>query len=437
MLAIADQNVADASAAASAAQASLDAARSRAARLTSSLPGYNTIMRSESQLVRSIEDGRNSVQMLAKSVEDLSLRQKAVESKDDPITVIAAAGPALQVAPRVFRNMIMAIILGLFLAAAAALLHDSLDDHINDEEEARWLLDTPILGHLPMLPDADRHLISLEASDARILENFRVLRSNVQFTLMNRTNHALMVTSTIPAEGKTSTASNLAIAMALDGRRIILVDADLHRPQLDGLFGLAKQPGLSNVLVGQAALQDALQATDIPGLRVLTCGVLPPNPAELLNSQAMDELLEAMKADSDMVIFDSPPCLATADAQVLSAKVDGVVYVMELGKVHKSSVQRSFELFHQAQARVLGVVFNKIESSNRDSYTYYDYGYYGDGHGKSTGGDDKAIAGPEKKVLPHRRANGTNGEAAATSNGSSANGDRGHAQVAGDDKQEL
>jgi len=250
-----------------------------------------------------------------------------------------------------------------------------------------------------------------------------------------------MVTSTIPAEGKSSTASNLAIAMALDGRRIVLVDADLHRPQLDSRFGLARQPGLTNVLAAQATLEDALQETDIPGLRILTSGVLPPNPAELLNSMAMDELLEAMKEVADTVIFDSPPCLATADAQVLSAKVDGVIYVMELGKVRKSAVQRSFELLHQAHAHVLGVVFNKIDQTSHGHHYYsYDYGYYSNEE-KADVNHQSAGALGEAKSKSSRKSSSSNGTSSngignGSSNGSKSAGSSATVEALTQDKED-
>jgi len=405
-----------------AASANLQELKARVETLRASVKGYNSFSRTQSQLQRDIDSGKSDVANLAKSVNDLSLRQEATEAKNDPIKVIAAAGRASQVSPKVMRNIVLAILLGLLLACGAALLQDSLDDHINDEEETRWLLDTPILGHLPLIPDGQSHLISLKGGDNHLLERFRVLRNNVQFTLVNRSNRLLMVTSTIPAEGKSSTASNLAIAMALDGRRIILVDADLHRPQLDSRFNLARQPGLTNVLADQSTLEDALQDTEIPGLRILTSGVLPPNPAELLNSQAMNELMDALKEDADTVIFDSPPCLATADAQVLSSKVDGVIYVMELGKVRKSAVQRSFELLHQAHAHVLGVVFNKIESAHGDRYYSYDYGYYGeDKSSKKESKSAGALGNADSKTLSARRAS-ANGTGSTNGSNDGSNG---------------
>ena len=139
-----------------------------------------------------------------------------------------------------------------------------------------------------------------------------------------------------------------------------------------------QQPGLTNVLVGHTSLDDALKDTHIPGLRVMTAGPLPPNPAELLNSQAMRQLHNNLKERADYVIFDSPPCLATADAQVMAAETDGVLYVVQFGEAKKSAVRHAVEMLRQARTRILGVVFNKIDlTAKRDAYYYGYYGYYG------------------------------------------------------------
>jgi capsular exopolysaccharide synthesis family protein len=220
--------------------------------------------------------------------------------------------------------------------------------------------------------EADGYAVGPERT---LLERFRVLRSNVQFTQVDRPHSTMLVTSTVPQEGKSYTASNLAAAMALDGRRVILVDADLHRPRQHGVFKVPVQPGLTNVLVGQAQLKDCLHETGIEGFRVLTAGVLPPNPVELLNSPSMESVLELLKSEADLVIFDSPPVLATADAQVLASKVDGVLYVMQLGSVPKSAVARSFELLEQARANILGIALNKI--GGETNFSGYYSGYYG------------------------------------------------------------
>lgn len=396
--------IADARAALSAAQANLRELRTRAAYTNKSLSRYNPIEREQMQLQRNLAASGNAVTSLTQSVEELSLRQKALEASNDPVRIIEAAGPATKIAPRTSRNLIMAVLMAVLLACGAALLIESLDDHLHDEESVRHLVNTPILGHFPLMKDHQPSLLALAAglqssqyesgalvdaavpdpqtlarypmhSDRHLLENFRMLRSNVQFTLANQPHRTLLVTSTMPAEGKSYTASNLAIAMALDGRRVVLIDSDLHRPRLHEAFDLPRQPGLSNVLVGQSQLDDCLRESGVPGMRLLTAGVLPPNPVELLNSPTMAALIETLKGKADVLIFDAPPLLATADAQVLASKVDGVLYVMQLGRVPRSAVQRSFELLRQARANVIGIVFNKIsERIQSDGYYGYSYG---------------------------------------------------------------
>src|SRR5207249_4469182 len=147
----------------------------------------------------------------------------------------------------------------------------------------------------------------------------------------------MMVTSAVPGEGKSVTSCNLAVAMALDGYSVILVDADMRRPTIHDKFDLPRQPGITNVLLGNTTLEDTVQDTTIDGLRVLTTGPLPPNPPELLNSQSMRQVLQDLREMADIVVVDAPPLLATADAQVLSAHVDGVLLVMQLGAIKKSA----------------------------------------------------------------------------------------------------
>ena len=189
--------------------------------------------------------------------------------------------------------------------------------------------------------------------------------------------YSVLVTSPAPGDGKTTVATNLAITIAQSGKRVLLIDADLRLPTHHTIFSIPEPeqaPGLSGVLAGQATLNDAVRRSPVEGLDLLPCGPRPKNPAELLNSQAMHDLHEALKDRCDIVIFDSPPSLATADAQVLSADVDGVLYVVQFGEAKKSAVRHAGDLLRQARARVLGVVFNKIDlAANRDDYYY---GYY-------------------------------------------------------------
>jgi capsular exopolysaccharide synthesis family protein len=187
--------------------------------------------------------------------------------------------------------------------------------------------------------------------------------------------------------------------MAFEGKRVILADADLRRPNVHRLMGLEPAPGLTDVLAGQADLEDALHPTDVPGLSILPSGVIPPNPAELLSSEPMDRLIDALRQCADVVIFDTPPCLPVTDAQVLSSKLDGVVLVVEVGEARKAAVQHAKRLFDQAHARTLGLVFNKIAEHAMEGYYYYGRGYYGDEprslrNGKSPHADSNGHVAP-------------------------------------------
>ena len=423
-----DASVANARAEMRAAEANRATATARATQLESGLAVFNPIERNVGQLQRDIDTGRETVMMLSKSVEELGLRQKAAEAASNPVTIIASAGRGSQIAPQVARNIVLSLLVALILASGAALLQESLDDHVSDEEEARQMLGTPVLGHSPFQGKGEQPLLGLPNSDANLLERFRGLRSNVQFTLINRPNHMLLVTSTVPGEGKTTTSSNLAIAMALDKRNVILVDADLRRPRVHEVFGLSQHMGLTHVLVGQAKLDDVLKETHVPGLRVLTAGVQPPNSAELLNSPLMDDIMSDLRERAEVVIFDSPPCLAAADTQILSAKVDGVLYVMELGKIHKSAVQRSFELLNQARAHIVGIVFNKVNEGKGQDYYGYGYGYgYGNGDGS---GDDETKNGLGMALQKIDNLHASNGSSNANGENGSNGSERAHANGA-------
>jgi capsular exopolysaccharide synthesis family protein len=294
----------------------------------------------------------------------------------------------------------LALTLGLLLGAAAALLQESLDDHVRGEDEARRLVSAPVLAHFPELPTKlSTQVHDPAVPDPRVLEGFRVLRTNVQFALVGKPGRTIQVLSSIPSEGKSFTARNLATVMALDGRKVILVDADLHRPSQHRMFGVPQHPGLTHMLVGRATIEECLQETTLPGLSIIPAGDLPPNPAELLNSSVMDEIVARLQTMADVVIFDSPPMLATADGQVLASKVDSIIYVVELGVVPRSGLQRAFELLQQVNARVIGVVFNKVDHGEfPDVYSYYGqyrpFGEAGSGDGANGASGDGSGSSP-------------------------------------------
>lgn len=356
-------------------QATIKDAQARLDTAEIGIDSFGPLERRQSEMMRDIELHKGTVSLLVKSVEDLRLRSKMTH---DPVLVIAPAGTAVQVAPKKVNNLVYASLIGLMLGLCFALLQEFMDDRINSPEDARRIVGTPALGYVPLIENEDSRLLNGARGGGSVLESYRVLRSNVRFAAIDTRIRSILVTSTVPGEGKSVTAYNLAVSMALDGRSVILVDTDLRRPTMHEKAKLSQQPGLTNVLVGHTPFESAIKETGIPGMRVLTAGPLPPNPAELLNSQAMRQLHQTLKESADVVIFDSPPCLATADAQVLAAECDGVLYVVQFGEAKKSAVKHAIEMLRQARARVLGVVFNKIDlTAKRDAYYYGYYGYYG------------------------------------------------------------
>jgi capsular exopolysaccharide synthesis family protein len=205
-----------------------------------------------------------------------------------------------------------------------------------------------------------------------------VLRTNLQFAAVDRPLRTLLITSPAPTEGKSLTAANLAVAQAQAGRRVILVDTDLHRPRLHRLFKLRNNAGVTTALLAEhPALDDLLQEASVPGLRVLTSGPLPPNPAELLGSARMKELLVELTAVADTVVLDSPPATAFSDAAILSTQSDGVLLVLDSGHTRREIARRSLEALGRVNARVVGVLLNRMPTRGAGYYYYYYYYHYG------------------------------------------------------------
>jgi capsular exopolysaccharide synthesis family protein len=217
-----------------------------------------------------------------------------------------------------------------------------------------------------------------------ISEAFRALRTNLEFRSLDKPLKSLVVTSSLPEEGKSTVAANLAIAMAQAGKRVILVDTDLRRPSLAKLFSLDAARGFTTVLLNREdrgrALDEVLQPTMVPQLRVLTSGPLPPNPAELLASESMIALLRDLEARADLVIFDSPPLGPLTDAVVLSARVSGTLLVVRASSTRRTLVTNSINMVRKVNGTVLGTVLNMVHLKGISNYSYYYYyqtQYYG------------------------------------------------------------
>lgn len=203
-----------------------------------------------------------------------------------------------------------------------------------------------------------------------VAEAFRTLRTNLQFSALDRELRTLLVTSAGPGEGKSTITLNLAIAITQSGKEVILVDADLRKPVIHKLFGLRNEIGLTNILVHGPA-EEALQETAVPNLKVVTSGPIPPNPAEMLASGMMDKVRDFLKERAEMVLFDCPPVVAVTDAAVLSRKVDGVLLVVQLGAVEREAARQAKALLENVDAPLLGVVINNVAESSGYYYYYY------------------------------------------------------------------
>ncbi len=246
-----------------------------------------------------------------------------------------AALPTAPVGPNKLATILLAAAIGFLLAAGAAYLLEYLDDTLKNPDDVKKVTGLITLGAVPQIGGiTPGHELALLASGQSIAsEAYRILRTNLQFAGIDRPLRTLMISSPAPGEGKSLTVSNLGAAFAQTGQRVLLVDADLHRPRLHRIFGLHNNVGLTTALLEVRPTVDGLlQETQIPGLQVLTSGPLPPNPAELLGSARMRELTQTLLAAVDIVIFDTPPVTALSDAAIMSRQVDGVLMVMGAGR---------------------------------------------------------------------------------------------------------
>ncbi len=346
------------------AQAGLAAAGTNTADTSSTLVSAGDKEQEQQDLEENAERFKTKALALIKTEEDLELRAAAARSV---VTLVTPSHHAVKVSPKRGQNLVFAGILGLVLGICFALLQEYLDDRVNSPDHVKGLISAPTLGFIPLVKQEAELLVSSGTASA-VMESYRALRSNVGFATVDSDSNAILITSTRPGEGKSTTAVNLASSMALDDKKVILVDLDLRRPTVHQKLHLDPGCGVTNVLMGHKTLDEALQSTEIPGLEVLTSGPLPPNPAELMNSQAMRKLLDELRSKADVVIIDSPPLLATADSQVLSALVDGVVYVIQFGVVRKPELRHAYSLLQQANINMLGVVFNMIDVSTNKEY---------------------------------------------------------------------
>lgn len=217
-----------------------------------------------------------------------------------------------------------------------------------------------------------RQIITLTNPKSPISESYRALRTNIDFSSIDDKLQVLMVSSAGPGEGKSTTITNLAVTFAQSDRKVLLIDADLRKPTAHHTFSISNRMGLSSVISQQCTLEEAIQGTDIPNLDVMTSGAIPPNPAEMMGSRRMTALIEQLRVMYDIILIDTPPLLAVTDAQIVATKSDGVILVVDQGRVKRDIAAKAVKNLENVNARILGVVLNNVKrKANEEAYYYY------------------------------------------------------------------
>lgn len=337
----------------------------------------------DSDPVAAARIANTAAQVLVDLVDDVeSANEVDAGAPGDPtpvgLTIVEQASPPLSpVAPNALQNLTVGVLIGLALGVGITLLIEVLDTRLRGRAAIEKLTDTSILGAFHTEPaDTAQLILGSTESYSRRAESFRQLRTHLQFASIDGGLRSVMVTSSVPGEGKSTTSANLALVLAEAGNSVLLVDADLRRPRQHEMFGLEDAVGLTTVLTGRISLGDAAQAVDGAGrLAVLTSGELPPNPSELLGSAAMERALSEMERTYNVVIIDTPPLINVSDPTALSTLASGVLLVASAdGRLHRDQLRQSLENLSFVQAKLLGVVLNRVEVARGEqtsSYAYY------------------------------------------------------------------
>jgi non-specific protein-tyrosine kinase len=294
------------------------------------------------------------------------------------LSVVKAADlPAVPVVPNTKLNLALGILVGLALGIGLAVAREVLDTRVRNPEELEETFHLATLSVIGFDPGAKAKPLIVHDDPRSIRsEAFRRLRTNLQFVDVDKRPRSIVITSAVPGEGKSTLTCNLAISLADAGIDVVLIDGDLRRPAIADYLGLEGAVGLTNVLVGQVELDDALQPWGASGrLRVLTSGMLPPNPSELLGSRQMSDLVELLHGDA-LVLIDAPPLLPVTDAAVLAAEASGALLVVRAKSTRRDQLTGALESLRSVNAHVLGAVLNMAPTKGPDAYSY-GYGYYG------------------------------------------------------------
>ncbi|MBN2570226.1 MAG: polysaccharide biosynthesis tyrosine autokinase [Deltaproteobacteria bacterium] len=327
-------------------------------------------------LQQEVDSSRSLYDMLLKRMKETSVSE---ENRSVNIHVIDRAEvPKQYYKPKLKQNFFLAAIVGLFLGIGFAFLIEYLDDTVKKPEDIERLFNLPYLGPVPHFDhsgdEPENELITLRDPQSSASESYRGIRTGILFSTPGKTPRTILVTSPGVGAGKSVTAANIAVVMAQSGTKVLLLDVDMRKPRQHRIFGKKNEKGLTNILVGEEDWRPSINNTSIPGLDYISVGPIPPNPAELVGSKRMREVVETFLEHYDRVILDSSPIMAVTDPMVLSKLVDGVVLVLNAGVVTKEQVKRARQQLRNVQANILGVVLNNIDTA-KGNY-YYNYHYY-------------------------------------------------------------
>jgi capsular exopolysaccharide synthesis family protein len=284
------------------------------------------------------------------------------------------SGSSTPVSPNIPQNLAIGLIFGLFLGIAAAFLRDYFDDSVNSKDAVERVTGVPAMGLIPKFASDEGELVAATGSGSPSTEAFRSLRTSVKFTTVDRDVRVIQVTSASAGEGKTVTAANLATVLAQAGDRVVLVSADLRRPRVEELFGTTLTPGLTEVLIGEVTLPQAVRAVDaVPNLSILPSGQPPTNPSELLSGERARRLVQVLAQTYDIVVLDCPPLLPVTDSLVLARMADVSLLVTSARQTSRRELERAVELLNQMHANLTGCVITSLDPD--DAYSSGPYGY--------------------------------------------------------------
>lgn len=311
-------------------------------------------------------------------VRELETPPTGVASPDARVIVEQRASvPTNPVTPNKRRNLLLGLVAGAMLGVGLAIVRDRLDNTVKDRDILEEITGVGMVGSIPL--DKELHkkpAISFDGNSSAIAESFRKLRTNLQFLAVDNPPRVIVVTSASAGEGKSTTAVNVALALAEAEHNVVLVDGDMRRPSVDKYLEIVGAVGFSTVLSGAASLAEVLQKTAFPNLTALTSGATPPNPSELLGSQAAQNVLKELREKFDYVIVDSSPLLAVTDGAILAASSDGALVMVRYGETKREALTQAVGNLKDVGARVLGAAFTMTSTRRGTSYSY-NYSYYG------------------------------------------------------------